>query len=98
VHFTPQIKNDEQLFGMKPTTSGTCGTSPLEKAEHPELDTSELCTRELITQCQLVIGALQWIVIICWLGINTAAMTMSGFHMVPRVGHLNRLHLSMGTC
>jgi hypothetical protein len=26
-----------------------------------------------------------------WADINTAAMTMSGFHMAPRVGHLNRL-------
>jgi hypothetical protein len=37
-----------------------------------------------------MIGALQWIVTIGHLDINTAVMTMSGFRMAPRVGHLNR--------
>jgi Reverse transcriptase (RNA-dependent DNA polymerase) len=80
------VKNYEKLFGMKPSTSVT---SPLEKGDHPELDTSELCTTEQITQYQSMIGALQWIVTIGRFDINTAAMTMSG--IVPRVGHLNRL-------
>ena len=39
------IKNYEKSFGMKPNTSVT---SPLEKGDHPELDTSELCTTEQI--------------------------------------------------
>jgi hypothetical protein len=33
------VKNYEKTFGMKPNTSVT---SPLEKGDHPELDTSEL--------------------------------------------------------
>jgi hypothetical protein len=49
------VKNYEKLFGMKPSTSVT---SPLEKGDHPELDTSELCTTEQITQYQSMIGAL----------------------------------------
>ena len=46
------VKNYEKLFGMKPNTSVT---SPLEKGDHPELDTSELCTTEQITQYQSII-------------------------------------------
>jgi hypothetical protein len=73
---------------MKPTTSVT---SPLGKGDHPKLDTSEVCTQEQITQYQSMIGAIQWIVTISQFDINTAIMTMPGFRMAPRVGHLNRL-------
>jgi hypothetical protein len=52
------IKNYEKLFGMKPNTSVT---SPLEKGDHPELETSELCSMDQIVQHQSMIGALQWI-------------------------------------
>jgi hypothetical protein len=82
------VKNYEKSFGMKPNTSVT---SPLEKGDHPELDTSEICATEQIAQYQSMIGALQWIVTIGRIDINTAVMTMSGFCMAPRVGHLNRL-------
>jgi hypothetical protein len=37
------VKNYEKSFGLKPNTSVT---SPLEKGDHPELDTSELCTTD----------------------------------------------------
>jgi hypothetical protein len=40
---------------MKPNTSVT---SPLEKGDHPELDTSELCTTEKIAQYQSMKGAI----------------------------------------
>jgi hypothetical protein len=73
---------------MKPNTSVT---SPLEKGDHPELDTSELFTTEQIAQYQFMIGALQCIVTIGCFDIITAVMIMSGFRMAPRVGHLNRL-------
>jgi hypothetical protein len=82
------VKNYEKLVGMKPSTSVT---SPLEKGFNPELDTSELCTTEQITQYQSMIGTLQWIVTIGRFDINTAVMTMSVFHIAPRVGHLSRL-------
>jgi hypothetical protein len=38
-----------------------------------------------------MISTLQWIVTIGRFDIITAAMTVSGFRMAPRVGHLNRL-------
>ena len=82
------VQNYAKLFGMKPST---CVTSPLEKGDHPELDTSELCDPDQISQYQSMIGSLQWIVTIGRFDINTAVMTMSGFRMAPRIGHLNRL-------
>jgi hypothetical protein len=69
------VKNYEKLFGMKPNTSVT---SPLEKGDHQELDTSELCTTDQIAQYQSMIGTLQWIVTIGRFDINTAVMTLSG--------------------
>jgi Reverse transcriptase (RNA-dependent DNA polymerase) len=47
------IKNYEKLFGMKPSQNVS---SPLDKGDHPELDTSKLCTKEQISQYQSMIG------------------------------------------
>jgi hypothetical protein len=69
------VKNYEKLFDMKPNT--TSAISPLEKGDHPELDTSELCTTEQIAQYQSMIGALQWIVSNGRFDINTSIMTMN---------------------
>jgi hypothetical protein len=77
------VTSYEKTFGIKPNTSVT---SPLEKGDHPELDTFELCTTDEIAQYQSMIGALQWILTIGRFDINTAVM--SGFRMAPRVGHL----------
>jgi hypothetical protein len=62
----------------------------------PELDTSELCDADQIAQYPSMICALQWIVTIGRFDINTAVMTMSGFRMAPRIGHLNRLRRIYG--
>jgi hypothetical protein len=82
------IKNYEKLIGMKPNTSVI---SPSEKRDHPELDTSELCSMDQIAQYHSMIGVLQWIVTIGQFDIHSAVMTMSGFRMAPRIGHLNRV-------
>jgi len=82
------IKSYEKLYGEKPRTNVT---SPLEKGDHPELDTSKLCNHDQISKYQSMIGALQWIVTIGRFDIITAVMTMSGFRMAPRIGHLERL-------
>jgi hypothetical protein len=50
------IKNYEKLFGMKPSQNVT---SPLDKGDHPELDTSDLCSEEQISHYQSMIGSLQ---------------------------------------
>jgi hypothetical protein len=47
----------ETMFGEKPSTKVY---SPLEKGDHPELDTSELLDQTGIQQFQSLIGSLQW--------------------------------------
>jgi hypothetical protein len=53
-------------------------SSPLEKGDHPELDTSEFLDEKGIKTHQAMIGALQWMVTIGHFDILTAVMTMSG--------------------
>jgi hypothetical protein len=86
------IKTYEKSFGIKPKEFA----SPLEKGDHPELDTLELCTTEQVAHYQSMIGSLQWIVTIGRLNIHMAVMTMSGFHISPRNGHLERLRRIYG--
>jgi hypothetical protein len=75
---------------MKPSQS------PLEKGDHPELDTSKLCTTEQIAQYQSMIGSLQCIVTIGRFDMHRAVMTVSVFHISPRIGHLERLQRIYG--
>ena len=81
------IGNYEKTFGELPKQNVT---SPLEKGDHPELDDSELLDTKGIEIYQSMIGALQWAVTIGRLDINTAVMTLSGFRVAPRRGHLDR--------
>jgi hypothetical protein len=81
------ISTYEKYFGEKPKHNVT---SPLEKGDHPELDTSELLDSQGITVYQSLIGALQWAVSIGRFDIHTAVMTLSGFRVAPRRGHLDR--------
>ena len=82
------VASYEQMFGTKPKTSYL---SPLEKGDHPELDTSELLDSKGIQQYQSLIGSMQWAVLLGHLDINTAVMTLSGFCVAPRQGHLDRV-------
>jgi hypothetical protein len=82
------IKNYERMFGEPPKQNMS---SPLEKGDHPELDTSEFLDAKGIKTYQTMIGALQWMVIIGRFDILTAVMSMSSFRAAPQVGHLERL-------
>ena len=75
----------ERLFGTKPKD---VYTSPLEKGDHPEMDTSELLDSTGIQQYQSMVGAMQWAVSIGRLDITTAMMTLSSFRVAPCMGHL----------
>ena len=77
----------ERLFGCKPKTNVT---SPLERGDHPESDTSDYLDATGIQQYQSLIGSLQWAVSLGRLDITTAVMTMSSFCTSPRKGHLDR--------
>jgi hypothetical protein len=57
--------------------------SPLEKGDHPEVDTSDYLDANGIQQYQSMIGALQWMVTNGLFDILTSVMTMSGFCGAP---------------
>ena len=87
------ISNYERVFGETPKQTVM---APLEKGDHPELDTSELLDQEGINQYQSLIGQLQWAISIGRFDIHTAVMTMSGFRAAPRRGHLERCKRIVG--
>jgi hypothetical protein len=77
----------EQMFGEK---SSTKVHSPLEKGDHPELDTSELLDQTGVQQYQLLIGSLQWAISLGRFDIATAVMSLLSFWALPRQGHLEQ--------
>ena len=82
------IETYVRLFGTKPKTTYT---SPLEKGDHPELDTSDELGMEDTKKYQSLIGALQWVITLGRFDIATAVMTLSSFRVAPRIGHLDRV-------
>jgi hypothetical protein len=76
----------KDMFGVNPKEE----TSPLVKGNHPELDVSDELNAEGIKQYQSMIGAMQWAISLGRLDITTAVMTMSGYRVAPRQGHLDR--------
>ena len=78
----------ERMFGEKLKEGYK---SPLEKGDYPEIDTTEFLETDGIKKYQSLIGALQWAISIGRLDITMAVVTMSGFQVAPRIGHLERL-------
>jgi hypothetical protein len=79
----------ERMFGKAPSSNNL--SSPLEKGDHPELDTSELLDEEGQQQYQSLIGSMQWAVSLGRFDIQVAVMSMSSFRVAPCQGHLDRL-------
>lgn len=77
----------KQMFGSAPKQNVQ---SPMERNDHPELDESELLDADGISKYQSLIGTLQWTISLGRFDIATAVMTLSGFRVAPRVGHLER--------
>ena len=73
------------MFGEKPKE---LYSSPLDKGDHPELDTSDLLDADGIQKYQSMIGAMQWAISIGCFDIATAIMSLSSFRVALRVGHL----------
>ena len=74
-----------RLLGEKPKE---LYSSPLEKGDHPELNTSDLLYTDGIQKFQSMIGAMQWAISIGCFDIATAIMSLSSFRIAPHVGHL----------
>jgi hypothetical protein len=62
----------ENMFGSKPKEY----TSPLEKSDHPEIDTTDELDDSGIKKYQTMSGCLQWPVSLGRFDIQTATMTM----------------------
>ena len=80
--------NYERFFGSKPKT---IYSAPLDKNDHPELDTSPLLDKRGTSTYQSLIGSLQWTVSLGRFDVATAVMTMSSFRSAPCEGHLDRV-------
>ena len=81
------IEQFERMFGTKPKEY----TSPLEKSDHPEIDSSPELDANGIKMYQSMIGSLQWAISLGRFDIHTCTMSMSRFRTEPRQGHLDRL-------
>jgi len=86
------LENYRRIYGAWPKPA----TSPLTTDDYPELDTSELLNEDDQKIHQSLIGALQWVIQIGNFDIQTAVMTLSRFHAMPRQGHLDRVKRTHG--
>ena len=87
------IAKYDVIFGSKPNQKYL---SPLERNDHPELDTSEELEMEGIKKYQGLIGAIQWSVSIRRMDVVTVVMIMSKFRAAPRKGHIERVRRIVG--
>ena len=65
--------------------------TPLDKNDHPELDTSEILEGDMAAKYLTMMGQLQWLVTFGRFDIHAQAATMSRFRAAPRQGHTDRL-------
>ena len=65
--------------------------TPLDKNDHPELDTSEILQGVMAVKYLTMVGQLQWLVTLGRFDIHAQVATMSRFQAAPRQGHMDRL-------
>ena len=77
-----------RLFNTEPSKGLK---TPLEKNDHPELDTSEILEGQEVNHYLTMVGQLQWLITLGRFDIQAQVITMSRFRAQPRKGHLDRL-------
>ena len=80
-----RLFNDEPPKGHK---------TPLDKNNHPELDTSEILAGDMAAKYLTMLGQLQWLVTLGRFDLHAHVATMSRFRTGPRQGHMDRLKRS----
>ena len=65
--------------------------TPLDKNDHPELDTSEILEGDMAAKYLTMVGQLQWLVTLGRFDIHAQVATMSRFRAALRQGHMDRL-------
>ena len=67
--------------------------TPLDKNDHPKLDTSEMLEGDMAAKYLIMVGQLQWLVTLGRFDIRAQVATMSRFRGAPRQGHMDRLKM-----
>ena len=80
--------SSERIFGH-PTKTNV--SSPIEKNDHPVIDTLELLDLNWIQKYQSYIDAFQWVLSIDRFNVNIVVMTIYSFRVPPRRGHLEHM-------
>ena len=65
--------------------------TPLDKNDHPELNTSEILEGDMAAEYLTMVGQLQWLVTLGRFDIHAQVATMSRFRAAPRQGYMDRL-------
>ena len=73
-----------RLFNTEPSKGLK---TPLEKNDHPELDTSEILEGQEVNHYLTMVGQLQWLITLGRFDIQAQVITMSRFRAQPRKGH-----------
>ena len=66
-------------------TPPTKHKTPLDKNDHPEVDTSEFLTSDGIAKYMTLIGQLQWVISLGRFDSMVHIITMSRFRLAPRL-------------
>ena len=77
-----------RLFNTEPSKGLK---TPLEKNDHPELDTSEILERQEVNHYLTMVGQLQWLITLGRFDIQAQVITMSRFRAQQRKGHLKNI-------
>ena len=77
-----RLFNDDPPKGYK---------TPLDKNDHPELDTSEILEGDMAAKYLTTVGQLQWLVTLGRFDLHAQVATMSRLRATPRQGHMDRL-------
>ena len=67
--------------------------TPLDKNDHPELDTTEILKGDMAAKYLTMVGQLQWLVTLGRFDIHAQIATMSRFRAAPRQEHMDRLKM-----
>ena len=76
-----RLSNTEPSKGLK---------TPLEKNDHPELDTTDILEGQQVNHHLTMTGQLQWLITLGRFGIQAQVISMSRSRAQLRQGHLER--------
>ena len=81
-----RLFNDDPPKGYK---------TPLDKNDHPEIDTSEILQGDMAAKYLTMVGQLQWLLTLGRFDLHAQVATMSRFRAAPRQGHMGWKHLTV---